>query len=505
MADSQSSFHPTRAHYRVLGVVGLLLTVFLLLPTGARDSISHVYKNTQHTAGTPNKAKAPESHLHEHDDQPQNLGKLVQDQPLTTQPSSENCGSRFGSEYIQAFSRTATQYCDAESWANLTCFSHKVDEKRVDSFCYGGPALFDFAHRGEIHIDCKVRDLTDSELQQGIPQFRNFPTYWYDTGPSYIFKEKMNVDRMEDHIPEYPEVSLLIQREDNNRNLWHTMMEIMSLTFSLDVLRQTTDPLTGKPFWTEAELAKTRAVFTDRLEHGPYWDLWRLFAEKPSIRMTEMSSRLNIAITKILVPLPGGSNPFWQGDWTPLSCGESSLLKQYVQRVLKFFNVQEGLPRGTRPLILTVVNRTKKRRLLHQDEYIEALKKKHPSVDIQVINFAKMPLAEQIRTAHQSDILVGVHGAGLTHGMWLPESSALVEILPPDLDHWGFSNMAKFLGHRHYRTKGSKHDSPDNNGDWQHDDVFIGKDDFLAHCEKAIASFSRTSRSSNGPSDGTGR
>jgi protein O-GlcNAc transferase len=198
-------------------------------------------------------------------------------------------------------------------------------------------------------------------------------------------------------------------------------------------------------------------------------------------------------ISKILVPLPGGSNPFWQGDWTPLSCSESSLMKQYVDRVLKFFNIQDAPSRGTRPLVMTIVDRTKKRRLLHQDDYLAALTKNHPSVDIQVVDFGHLALAEQIRVAHHSDIIVGVHGAGLTHGMWLPSSSAIVEVLPPDLDHWGFSNMAKFLGHRHFRGKGSKHDSPDNNGDWQHDDVFIAKEEFLALCEKAITSFSRTS------------
>jgi protein O-GlcNAc transferase len=493
MAESQSPFRPTRVHYRVLGAVGLLLVLFVLLPKGVVDSVPQVYRGAKHPVDTSDKVEVPQDHSQEHYDPSQIPQKVDQGHSLTKPADSANCDSRFGEEYIHAFTQTATQYCDSDSWANFTCFSNKVDATRVDSFCYGGPALFDFAHRGEIHIDCKPRDLTDLEIQRGIPQFKDFPTYWYDTGPSYIFKEKLKVERMEDHVPEFPDVSLLIQRENNNHNLWHTMMEIMSLTFSLDVLRQTTDPRTGKPFWTEAELAKTRAVFTDRLPHGPYWDLWRLFAERPSIRMTETSDRLSMLISKILVPLPGGSNPFWQGDWTPLSCGESPLMKQYVDRVLKFFDILAGPPRGTRPLVMTIVDRTKKRRLLHQDDYLAALTKKHPSVEIQVVDFGHLTLAEQIRTAHHSDILVGVHGAGLTHGMWLPESSAIVEVLPPDLDHWGFSNMAKFLGHRHFRGKGSKHDSPDNNGDWQHDDVFIGQEEFLALCEQAITSFRRSS------------
>jgi len=43
-----------------------------------------------------------------------------------------------------------------------------------------------------------------------------------------------------------------------------------------------------------------------------------------------------------------------------------------------------------------------------------------------------LPIAEQIRLVRGADVLVGVHGAGLSHVAWMrPGSCSLVEILPP--------------------------------------------------------------------------
>lgn len=403
------------------------------------------------------------------------------------------CGERYGTDYLRAFSKKATNYCDANSTADLTCFSHKASDDRTDSFCIGGPAIIDPAQRS-IKLDCVVRDWNGDDATKDVPQLHRFPAYWYNTGPRAIFRQYIKLGREPgptvEPKTEMKGFSFLVQREDNNQNLWHTMMEIMSLTMSLDVLRTTVDPSTGKAFFADKNLEMSQVVFLDSLVDGPFYDLWRISAKMPSLRLNEVASQ-NLASNVIVVPLPGGSNPLWQGDWADIDCGDSELLKTFSHRVLDFYGVSVRPPKSEKPLTLTVIDRKQKRRLLDQETYFAALQAKCPDIKMQVVDYTPLPFSEQVNVSHSTDILVGVHGAGLTHGMFLPPNSTIVEILPPNLKHKGFENMSKFLGHRHFSRHGSEHDSPENNGDWQHDDVFLEKDRFLELMEEAIASARR--------------
>jgi hypothetical protein len=74
--------------------------------------------------------------------------------------------------------------------------------------------------------------------------------------------------------------------------------------------------------------------------------------------------------------------------------------------------------------------------------------------EISVIDFARMPPREQIQAAQNCDILVGQHGAGLTHMLWMKPGSHVVEIAPPlpiqvrEI----FSQLAIVLGHSYTRV-----------------------------------------------------
>ncbi|WVQ78812.1 hypothetical protein IAT38_000903 [Cryptococcus sp. DSM 104549] len=40
--------------------------------------------------------------------------------------------------------------------------------------------------------------------------------------------------------------------------------------------------------------------------------------------------------------------------------------------------------------------------------------------------------AEQVKAVSDADILIGVHGEGLTHQLWMPEGGVVIELFPPD-------------------------------------------------------------------------
>lgn len=408
------------------------------------------------------------------------LPPIYQPKPV----QSMHCEERFGVQYLQNLSGSATSYCDAASASTLTCFDIVIDpKKRVDAFCVGGPVTIDKVQK-KFQLDCETNDANTRLL-------RTLPKYWYRTGPSYILKNNIkfspgrHISRRRASI-EPKKYGILVKREASNYNLWHSIMEVLSVHMTLDVLRMSKDPATNEPFFSPDLRENVQIIILDNFLDGPIFDLWSLYASTPPIRMSEITDK---HLDNVIVPLPGGSNPFWQGDWHQMSCQHSELLRVFSQRIFEFYNIEHTSNfNKEEPLAITFIDRRTKRKLINQDQYIERLKSELPHVDINVVDFATLSFKEQLRIVQDTDILIGVHGAGLTHEMFLQPGSTVVEILPPNVDHKGFRNLANQLGHRYFRTHGTKNTSSSEPSNWQEEDVFVEEDRFVELVRVAAAS-----------------
>ncbi|KAL5046399.1 hypothetical protein BDW71DRAFT_197586 [Aspergillus fruticulosus] len=116
------------------------------------------------------------------------------------------------------------------------------------------------------------------------------------------------------------------------------------------------------------------------------------------------------------------------GDWKTQACEDSSLLRAFRRHVLDHFRLDSDI--------------------------------QIPYITIRSIDFATIPFAEQLSIAQRTDVLISVHGA------------AIIEILPPDLHHRGFRNVAALLAHHNL------HES----------DVFIEKERRMEVVDVAIKS-----------------
>jgi len=103
------------------------------------------------------------------------------------------------------------------------------------------------------------------------------------------------------------------------------------------------------------------------------------------------------------------------------------------------------------------------RRIMNEDELVLAvrndpiLKSKH-NINIELIDFGTLGgIEEQIKKIYQdTDILIGAHGAGLTHSLWLPEEAAVIELFPSNFHSSFFRNMAKWRGLAYYAIQNDK-------------------------------------------------
>lgn len=390
---------------------------------------------------------------------------------------------RFSSTYLTDFQSHAASYCGPKSSSTLTCF-HRFSgfEGKTDSFCFAQGAVLNNAV-GKFELDCSLREFTKQEEMDGLLPFHKLPGYWYETGPSIVFSSAVDVQdsssqrskgneaaeenlqdsrSLEQNTPSglpSPKTFLLLKREGEG-NPWHCLMEVLSTFLTFDILRMPGDNIGEKtnPFMVPGASNDTQVVILDDREDGPYFDLWTLFARRKPVRLSELlddtSTASNLRDVNLVIPLAGSSNPFWKDDACAQQCTNAPILDLFSRRVLEFYGIRDPPVRSDDdPITLTFIDRRGTRRLQNQKTLFKEIEKRVPHVKIQMVDFAAIPFSEQLRIVRGTDILVGVHGAGLTHSMFMRHGAgAVVEIQPDVLDFNLFRNVAGMRNLGYYRT-----------------------------------------------------
>ena len=123
--------------------------------------------------------------------------------------------------------------------------------------------------------------------------------------------------------------------------------------------------------------------------------------------------------------------------------------------------------------------------LQHINAHVSALRERfsHAPISIRTIDLAALTFEEQLHIARNTDVLVGVHGAGLTHSLFLKPGAAVVEIMPHDVQHKGFRNLAGMRGMGYFGVRGGYLEDEGVKGgsgvvgqDWHHARVSVGWD-----------------------------
>ncbi|KAF4632154.1 hypothetical protein G7Y89_g5983 [Cudoniella acicularis] len=136
-----------------------------------------------------------------------------------------------------------------------------------------------------------------------------------------------------------------------------------------------------------------------------------------------------------------------------------------------------------------VIDRKGRRKLRDLDLLVANVQARWPEVKFQIIDLANLIMKEQVTITKQTDVLVGMHGAGLTHLLWLPEEFSLVEIRAPNKrvpvgqPYTVFRNLAKTKNWYYFTA----HPEPREGDDWQRVEwVDIKADVFQALIDAAI-------------------
>ncbi|CAH1775751.1 unnamed protein product [Owenia fusiformis] len=91
------------------------------------------------------------------------------------------------------------------------------------------------------------------------------------------------------------------------------------------------------------------------------------------------------------------------------------------------------------------------RKIKNEKELVQIANEMYPSYTIQESQIDLLPMKQQLQYVSNSDILVGMHGAGLTHVLFLPKHAGLIEFYP---NYWSaanahFQSLSKWRGLHH--------------------------------------------------------
>ena len=156
-------------------------------------------------------------------------------------------------------------------------------------------------------------------------------------------------------------------------------------------------------------------------------------------------------------PVVGYGSPFFVDERAD-ECRESELLIAIRQRLLAGYGLLDT-PIVAQPRI-TIIHRSDYRGRINDKRLLEDLQKAYGKDSARLVSFEKLTFRKQLELIRATNILIGVHGAGMTHLLWLPRGSAVIELFTQKAPRH-YRNLAHWLGLTYVGLSCALHSGPD--------------------------------------------
>lgn len=155
----------------------------------------------------------------------------------------------------------------------------------------------------------------------------------------------------------------------------------------------------------------------------------------PLVRVTELNE--TVKFQNLVLSLKESKSllsKYWINSLPHLEEFRTFVFNQYFLNENHFFNCKR--------LTITFIWRRDKiwhprnlkgsvqRKIFNEAEIYNAVYDKYPNVCLNGLLLESVPMKEQLKFIGKTDILIGMHGAGLTHTLFLPKTSGLIELFP---------------------------------------------------------------------------
>jgi len=355
--------------------------------------------------------------------------------PLSVPPSTmeASCEARFGMQLVDDWRASKQEWCVTENGApmesKLLCYPHKQHHKASpDMFCEATNFIIDFSKisgqhgtkkptRGDQYLS--FRD--ESLLSPCKKTDRYKPHLFMPHHRLQMARFTSGVSNPTYDITHEPPTYLLARDEDCE-NSFHSTADFMNMFLVQSALGLNPHDV--------------QVVLFDKHTDGPYYDLiHRAYGPNhPILRHTDFNNK-KVLFKRLVFHLesPAGlifpkvANP------DPLRCVSTSLFQAYRKHVLRSFDLWDVPPPPIPSITLSLRHRTPAKnvgRIMANEEEVSNVLRSIDMAHVQIVDTAKMSFYDQLKLIRNTNILVGIHGAGLMFIMFAAEEAILVEIHP---------------------------------------------------------------------------
>ena len=282
----------------------------------------------------------------------------------------------------------------------------------------------------------------------------------------------------------WEESPTLIVERDTFANFFHNSEDFVNTVIALAILEWATEDL--------------QILLTDLYPRGPFWPIWaKVFkgAREPLTAwdIAKKYGSKNVCFRKVGVAILGAASPITVHSFNT-KCQSSTIVRaysDYVIRGLGFAGDTRYARRGDRDpkdVVVTFMARRSSgewpekrfcdsersffdcgllrhlgirklgRSVRNDAEVVRALKslegKQFPNgakVRVQDVDYSTLSFEDQIRANLDTDVMVGPHGAGLMHNIFMPDRAALVELfIDGSSANRHFHNLANWQGRAYH-------------------------------------------------------
>nr|SVE91644.1 EOG090X02IK [Daphnia sinensis] len=308
---------------------------------------------------------------------------------------------------------------------------------RKESFRY----KMDVLKKGQIGGKCKLDKFRlqseathQSPLQSWAPEIQHF-------------EELSDMVNEESQICDvFIDKPTFIMKIDATVNMYHHFCDFFNLYTSLHV-----NGTHSKMFSRDINIL----IWETYTYHSNFGITWSAFTQNPLMNLRTFQGK-RVCFREVVFPLlPRMIFGLYYNTPIVWGCKESGLFHAFSKFILHRLKIpnRTAIDQVAKPKIkiLLLSRNTQYRRILNEQALFDALRLSPRQYSVKRVEFThETDFRHQLRVIQDTDIFIGMHGAGLTHLLFLPDWAAVFELYNCEDEHC-YADLARLRG-IHYQT-----------------------------------------------------